>query len=596
MASRWGVHITRVSYIGPFSFVRHPLTVSNKGFVEKAGSQIQPKVSRRTPRKSIDIGNKDSTKRPAPKWNLATLEEVDSPPSTSTAAHKTAPSVPAKSTKQGKKSSLNTPVSTPSKPHRKTGWTTHTSSYSNIQPRTDNDDDDDDLGMGGIFDRGHEVHDLDQFQAPDNEIAGPSGIEKQDVRRKHQGSGSAQRHVEAQPKILSSLKQDGELIIKGPEDMTSNPDISLNVPAILSRPGVYTSTRGNPYEKGETLEVQLPESAYEYREILKPGMTRRDYWELMKATMEDEFQRLETVQLDIEGAARMAITNPAIYQARLMVLGSRLAHAPHMPSEMIDKFHNLPPEEELMAARSLRLAADYFLYHALPREQEVVGREVLRHTRDRLAREQAEDAFDDRGFESDASAMEDHIEEDAAEQRETLIDTSGKMVKRELSPSTQEHIPLSSAGTTALGKRSAEDERDVCRGEAKKVKLFDDDTIEHVIEDQPIKSVATNDRDNDGGMLQDHENRTDGTVANDGADVGASVLPSNEQIDLTNDNMIGAAQETSTRLESGIVATLNDQSQRINFPQMSDDEFLATFSRELRNNGHQGQAQEGPQE
>lgn len=117
-------------------------------------------------------------------------------------------------------------------------------------------------------------------------------------------------------------------------------------------------------------------------------MTKTEYKKLVEKQMEREVELLAKRQEEIEAEARRALTNSVVFQARAMVLGSRLATAPHINHKELTKLFDIPPEDELMAARSLRIAADYLLYDALPRENEVVGRAVFHNTRRRLQDEE----------------------------------------------------------------------------------------------------------------------------------------------------------------------------------------------------------------
>lgn len=122
-----------------------------------------------------------------------------------------------------------------------------------------------------------------------------------------------------------------------------------------------------------------------------------------------------------------------------------------------------------MAARSLRAAADFLLYHALPRECEVVGTAVLKSTMERVSREQAEQCGSDEDQAMcDELELEESLLESDDDEHDKVDDIKGKQPVRDVQRSEP---GLSTAQSQVSNKRKMPDNGTEVESTAKRAKV-----------------------------------------------------------------------------------------------------------------------------
>ncbi|KAI5305188.1 hypothetical protein KEM56_005049, partial [Ascosphaera pollenicola] len=147
-------------------------------------------------------------------------------------------------------------------------------------------------------------------------------------------------------------------------------------------------TGDNDYNTPSTLEMIIPEVAYQYG---PNTISRAQYLDRIEERVEYEIRMYEERRNRIEDETRRSLQSPEVYQARLMFFGNAVAHSKYINCEDVQRLGSLSPEDEIIAARDYRMAADYLLYHEWSRQHEQQEQQQQRHQEEvELRREQQE--------------------------------------------------------------------------------------------------------------------------------------------------------------------------------------------------------------
>lgn len=261
---------------------------------------------------------------------------------------------------------LNSP--TPSRSERLRG---KGSSYGlGAHQQADSDDEDD----GAVFDGGMDTC----FNDEPNLGASDVPVPPSSIMRPQQTVANMPNIVELNDK--SHARED--------EDRVRQP-IHANLPKSLSQPCVYTNFDDEQDRHAQVIDIEVPQNMYQYRHVIQGGLSKAQYRDILEDKINEEMRIAVEGEQRIEEFARRTLQDTPTFQARSMVLGSRLGQSKYIKKDDIVRFMNMAPEEEVLAARSLRTAADFLLYHALPRECEVVGAAAFTRTRERFEKEEA---------------------------------------------------------------------------------------------------------------------------------------------------------------------------------------------------------------
>ncbi|KZZ96881.1 hypothetical protein AAP_00524 [Ascosphaera apis ARSEF 7405] len=292
-------------------------------FVEKAGSRVQPKTSRRTPRKPALIPEiEQGSMPPPPRLNLSTVQQVRSTPKQ--------PAPPSKTKTAPSNTDKNT---TPSRPSR---LGAKGSSYGQPLAHQYSEDDDEDDGL--FFDRG----DVDMALNDEPDLPA-SGYEAE-----HDPPYSSIRRDHRDVATPATNSRPRHTIETRDEQHRARESIRVELPRTLTHPTVYTNFAQPPVERpAQYIDVHLTDPMFEYRHAVRPGMTMLEYREMMERKINEELAAMEQGETRVEDYARRTFADTPLFQARSMALGSRLGQAPYINKQEILRLTELPPEEEI---------------------------------------------------------------------------------------------------------------------------------------------------------------------------------------------------------------------------------------------------------